>query len=392
LGGPADAQAPLTVSSAHRFDLPLGETVVGAFPGPDGSIFVLGALNLFKYDAAFTLKWTVGPNSSPKFSVRRAAIAASGDVFTAGNVGPDVVVARFNPQGVEQWRKAWTGTAFPSAIIIATDGGLYVTGNDGGPVPGDPASSTGGRWIGRYEADGTLTWLKQYASSYGSGSLQSLAADGDDTLYAMGTTTGLTHEPWLLETFGSSGASVSATQYIKYMNHPFNGFGGIALASDQKSLYGSTADGDRPCFLMNLHLDGQPIWYRTTESTRTVLVNPGQGLTWQGKVSGRIEQFAVGADSLYIAGDYMNTYSNGNNLPTASRSTFVARYDLKGEKVWFQEFVYQIANTDQTAEPFQNGGLALDSEGNVIVAANSLDRGFYLFKLKAADGTLAAVQ
>jgi hypothetical protein len=89
-------------------------------------------------------------------------------------------------------------------------------------------------------------------------------------------------------------------------------------------------------------------------------------------------------DAVYITGKYENRYEFGSNPPADNTATFIARYDLEGNRIWFKEFLSESGDP-RIQKP--NAVMALQSDGNLIVA---LDSGLYpnhIFRLNA-DGEI----
>ena len=75
---------------------------------------------------------------------------------------------------------------------------------------------------------------------------------------------------------------------------------------------------------------------------------------------------------------------NGSTARPTQYPTYVGRYDLYGNRVWFKEFLHGTTNT-----PSASIAIALDPSGNLVVVTGGVHaEGSYIVRLNAADGTL----
>jgi hypothetical protein len=144
--------------------------------------------------------------------------------------------------------------------------------------------------------------------------------------------------------------------------------------------------------LSKFDLDGNGLWYRDAEPERKVLIDATEDVFWFGDMVPGAGQhpIAVASDAIYLAGMYANHYAStktGVTLPPPTQTMYVGRYDLDGNRVWFQELVVDSA---APLVPVDFLGIVLDPMENPIVAVSSANRadGGFLFKLDQTDGSL----
>lgn len=133
---------------------------------------------------------------------RDMVIDAAGNVYVVGNTqgavgavhlgGSDIVVVKWNVDGVRQWA-AQMGTAASDqgyALLLDSAGALYVTGSVGGALSGQ--AHQGGADVAVFKLNATTgapVWHRQYGST-GDDVGRALARDGSDNIYVAGYTTG----------------------------------------------------------------------------------------------------------------------------------------------------------------------------------------------------------
>lgn len=112
------------------------ERIYGLTSGPDGGVYVTG--------------YTSG--------------VVAGEV-NAGD--KDVFVALLDAQGEVQWIRQFGGPGEDkgNAVASAPDGGVYVAGIAGGPLPNSTHAGSGAGFIAHFSSAGDLTWLNQFGTA-----------------------------------------------------------------------------------------------------------------------------------------------------------------------------------------------------------------------------------
>lgn len=163
--------------------------VIGTAAGDVGGLNLTGSedLLLTKRDSEGKVVWErmLGAAGSAKGAA--VSLAANGDVVVAGTVSGtfdgensdgDMLVARYNSTGEEQWSTLVraNGADTATAITAAPDGSIYLGGK--------AASGGGDAFIARLNASGTLQ-ERRGIDSGGSDGVSALAVDGDGNVLAL---------------------------------------------------------------------------------------------------------------------------------------------------------------------------------------------------------------
>nr|WP_227026951.1 SBBP repeat-containing protein [Corallococcus soli] len=136
-----------------------------------------------KYDAAGTKQWTRQMGAAGQNTMgRRAATDAAGNVYVSGWTyggldgnplmgAQDLFVIKYNAAGTKQWTRQF-GAAGNNAWLYgaATDaaGNLYLTGQSGGGLDGNPNPTTGGdAYLIKYDPSGNRLWTREFSSAHG---------------------------------------------------------------------------------------------------------------------------------------------------------------------------------------------------------------------------------
>jgi hypothetical protein len=366
-----------------------------------------GAQELNKYDPSLAQLWAFKLTMSVAQLYRTTlSIAPDGGIFfggvarsalpgeTYGGGTSDAVVGKLTPAGTVAWMHQLGGGAAETTLLTTptSDGGVIAYGSATGQLPGMTSAMANGDWIARYDAAGTRNFLKQYEPFQGAGGLRSrmfIDAVGNvivvsaNTLFKVDSETGAEHErigsivPGKGTGYGYTTAASNPDKDAFYCWLPPSAGAPTALGTLWK--YG---------------LDGLPLWHRSAEPERSAVIDPVENVIWKGTLSYVNSQtdpqnVAVTADAIYVVGGYSNRYMNGSTPRSTTTPIFVGRYDLKGERVWFQEFLLKstLANVPNFSGELM--GLTLDSKENPVLAVQGgvLHRGI-IFKLSKGDGTL----
>jgi hypothetical protein len=394
LGPEDDDQGPIVVGVEHSgFAVTRGVLLTDA----DDNVFTCDNTKIYQYGADLEPGWSAaltftGVSAPPETAL---AVASDGGVFfgsaastnaalpgeTSGGAG-DAVIGKINAAGTLEWAHQLGGAGNEATVLTAatSDGAVIAMGTCSAQLPGMPSSVSGGPWLARYEADGTRAFLKQYepgeAGSAGFGKLFILK-NGNILMVGSSTT-------FLADADGNelsrNGSGVPGKQV------PGGALTPVALDADSSALFSWTYDG----VLTQRDLDGTPRWFRKVEPPRMAEIDPVEGVIWTGKLSGadtsgtHPSTVTVAKDAIYLTGTYTNSYKNGSTARPTTMLVFMGRYDLDGNRVWFQELTFDVTTG---ATPM---AVALDSDDNPIVALsgnNAATQGFVI-KLDKSDGSL----
>lgn len=146
---------------------------------------------------------------------------SSGVVAGDANAGDkDVFVALLTDNGEIQWINQFGGPGEDkgNAVAPAPEGGVYVAGIAGGPLPDSTHMGSGDGFVGHISPAGELTWLNQFGSA-GNEQVSGLVARPDGTIVAIGHTKGTLgaassgDNDAFAKAFGSDGKPLWTTQF-----------------------------------------------------------------------------------------------------------------------------------------------------------------------------------
>lgn len=362
---------------------------------------MLGSNVLTKYDTTLATVWSFPLNSIPNVTVLPSTFSlgsdgsigfgGSTDEAVAGHTNAgftDAVVGKLTKAGAVAWIHQWGSSGQDVARLTAfsADGGLFSWGLSSGQVPGQPAEVAGGPWTALYSGDGeTRAWLKQY---------QKLGVVQYGTPFAFFDAGGQTSIVLanLIQRFDGTG--VETMRLKPPTNGGFYLFDPTCPSANGDGLFGfsllHTAEDSstsRLAFAFQ-NLSGGVEYYRSVEPPRTRILDTVEGVTWTGDMAefgANAKAIAATGNAIYIAGTYRNVYKNGSVAHPSTTPLWVGRYDLKGNRIWFQEILYGSASNIGQASL---SGIAVDAAGNVVLSAGTLTNNSYLVKLKASDGTV----
>jgi hypothetical protein len=171
---------------AREFGTPFMDTALGAAPGPDGGVYVVGeTYGIFDspssgnqdafvslFDAAGNQQW-VRQNGGFTYSWAQAATPDSqGGVYLVGSaygheVGSnyDILVSQYDAGGQRLWERRISAPIGNSeAFGVAFDGALYITGTTTGDLAAPPRGGRDGI-VGRLSPTGDTLWIRQFGST-----------------------------------------------------------------------------------------------------------------------------------------------------------------------------------------------------------------------------------
>ena len=207
-----DADGNVYVTGNFTGTIDFGATTLHSAGGTD--FFVA------KYNASGTVLWARRGGGSGDDSGYGGAVATVNgivSVYVTGNFegtanftpnststltsagGSDVFLAKYNASGAVQWPRRGSGTGGDqgSAVAVASDGSVYVTGNFEGTAnfntPTNPTSNTltsaGGSdvFLAKYDPSGAVQWLKRGGGSgFDTGRGVAVAPTPDGSVYVTG--------------------------------------------------------------------------------------------------------------------------------------------------------------------------------------------------------------
>jgi hypothetical protein len=315
---------------------------------------------IVKYSPDGNLEWAHQFGTSQSDSSSYVSGDGLGNVYLAGitggaiggaNVGSnDVFVRKYDNNGNELWTRQIGTTTSDDCTGIATDknGNVFFSGVTIGNLGGTHAG-TSTNWddfIGLYDADGNLKWIRQFGGKYSDFTF-GVAADGIGNAYLAGDV-GVTQPPPL--------AATSQSFVRKY-----DASGALVWNSDAEFEITITADASGNTYAAG----GSFIDKRNTQGD----------LLWSRSGDGYVPRSLV-TDKLG------NLYGEGYKIDDAGKITnvFVSGYDSDGNALWTE-----LLGTTNSDQPL---GISVDSQGNVYITgfqeAGQASPDVYIAKISTA--------
>ena len=126
---------------------------------------------LAKYNSDGTQQWVKQFGDADREIANDIAIDAAGDVYLTGyvrdatrEVSEEAFLAKYDSSGNERWMKLFGTTEADAAVGLTTaaDGGVYIVGNTEGKFTGYSERVYQDLFLVRYDTTGTQQWVKQF--------------------------------------------------------------------------------------------------------------------------------------------------------------------------------------------------------------------------------------
>ena len=157
-----------------------------------------------KYDANGIHQWTQVFGSTANDTVGDLAVDMEGAVYVVGRAaasvnglpflgGPeDLLLIKYDKDGVEQWTRLWGSDGADAGFSVATDGmgAVYAVGYSGGEMDGETNSGNLDIMLVKYDSNGGRQWTRLLGTStndFGTG----VAVDGAGGVFVAGHTLGV---------------------------------------------------------------------------------------------------------------------------------------------------------------------------------------------------------
>jgi hypothetical protein len=329
---------------------------------------------LVKYDRDGTRLWTRQLGSAANDWGLAVAVDAAGNAFVAGQTeggvdGPsagqsDAFLAKVDPAGTTLWARQLGTGGYDIAYGVAVDasGHAFVAGITQGALQG-PSAGQEDAFVAKYDADGTLRWVRQLGTSGGDWAY-AVAASADGYVYVTGETYGTLP--------GASSAGDGdvfllkldpdgATSWIRQVGTPVADTGtGVAVDRDGNVVVVGHTGSWTPCF----GILGNPCAAGT--DTFLLRYDPAGALLWSTQLgsNGNDNGFAVavdGAGTVYAAG--YTDGALGGQANAGGFDGFLARYEAGGAQAW--TVLHGTAGFDTVY------GAAVDPWGDVVVVGGT---------------------
>lgn len=152
------------------------------------------------YNSAGVKQWTRQLGSSADDAGSGIAVDSNGNVYVTGSTeggldghatagNKDVIIVKYNSEGVKQWSRQFGAIDTDRGTDIATDGNgnIYLTGY--GNLDGYISVGAEDLFVVKHDSDGVKQWTRQFGS-YGFDNSNSIAVDGLNDIYVTGDTKG----------------------------------------------------------------------------------------------------------------------------------------------------------------------------------------------------------
>lgn len=378
------------------------ESITEALAAADGNIFVKCSNNTVeKRDTAWDLLWSVGGLGN---SALEYALDPSGGIIVAERPShSEVSVSRFDAAGTTLWNEIWTAASgvYPIAVRLVGDD-VFVLGGAGGQVPGNPSNLAGGHWIAQYDGNtGERLRLQQYSFSPLPTELYAFEAferqdtiafylnyigaapppgpPPADTQESEDESSSPSSAPWIVERFGAGRVEELEGVFSRCRSSH-----AVVTRTPDQQLIMLGVNFDKFC-LGRLNIDEAHnetwTWLAHSEEPRTVVLDPVEGAEWTGSFDANTiysrPSVLVSQDGIYVLGGYSNTYRYGANPKPNTNPSFIARYTLEGERVWFQQVLV-------TSNSRHSGGiLVMPTNGELFALLGNT----YLLRVDPEDGS-----
>lgn len=375
--------------------------------------------------------WSTTAGTQTFFQKSVTKTDGSGNVYVAGATKTgsgdyDILLAKYNSSGVQQWIAQYNGTAnyhdLATGLFIDGSGNVYITGL----VVNDTSTFTSDIITIKYNSSGTRQWIATYngsGSSYDSGA--DLIVDGSGNVYITGTayntvpnTDAVTikynssgTQQWIVVYNSTSnlndagvkinlnGTTVTITTAVQvsstnYRHRTFDYVAstgvllGGSISSSTSVTQGEATDIFRDA-LGNIYLTGGVSVTGQGYNVSTIKFDSTMALQWQRSYNGasNLDDFgnALQVDAsgnVYVTG-YTTDGTGGLNFATI-------KYNSSGTQQWVSIYNDSLNGKDEAR------AIALDNSGNVYVtgsaqtdAINGLN--FYTIKYNSSGTVLWSI-
>jgi len=313
---------------------------------------------LYKTDSLGNTVWTRQFGSAGDEDIQWSAIDNSGNIFITGtttgvlsgkNFGKeDIIIVKYNPQGMMEWSKQLGTDSTDIAKGICTDkaGNIYVTGLTGGKL-GQTVFGKTDFFIMKLDNKGNQLFTSQYGTP-GDDCGYSITVTENSEIWLCGTTWGDLGDKNKGFIDGFTGRFTDRGVLIKYNQFGTSGFD-IAMilnVDSSRNIYvggstsgnmGSQQIGDGDCFLLKMSEKGEILWNnqfgtKRNDGLRGIFFDP------------------LASDKILVSGIL--------NLPPAQ--AFIRMYKNDGTLVWEQKFISVGKNGDTSGKD-----VSADKKGNI---------------------------
>ena len=274
------------------------------------------------------------------------------------------LVRRLDPSGSEVWRYVvgTPGNDRVHGVAMDDDGSIYVVGDAGGPLKGQPYEGGADYFVIKLDANGDEVWVTQIGTD-GTDRAEAVSVDSTGNVVMAGSTVPRGSDRWhglIVMLDGSDGseiwqAEIAATGPTFLHAIDVDGEGNIYAGGwASGELPGTTPIGGRDALVVKYSAKGERLWVQRFGTDATDAV----------------KDLAVGSGSnLYVLGDTSGTLPGqtargGPDDPLKGPDDlFVARLSGMGSLQWAVQFGSRRSDSA--------GAIVLGGNGSVTVASTS---------------------
>lgn len=319
--------------------------VVGSTNAGLGGNTLTGSSDLFvaKYNSSGALQYVKQLGAASAYTHAYAvATDTSGNVYVTGTTWGgldgntitgviDLFVAKYSPSGTLQYVKqlgAANAYTYAYSIAIDTSNNVYVAGYTNGGLNGNTKTGSYDLFVAKYDASGTLSYVKQLGVAGVSAVANSVEADSNGNIFVVGNTSGGLDGNTLTgssDLFVAKYSSSGTLQYVRQLGAANTTTSAYTVAIDASnnvyvtgattgSLNGNTKIGTRDAFVAK---------YSSSGFLQYVKQLGASGAATDGN------SIAIdGSGNLFVTGD--TTGSLAGNALTGTRDFFLAKYTSSG--------------------------------------------------------------
>ena len=321
---------------------------------------------IVKYNADGVIQWQRTLGASSTDAGLAIAVDGSGNVYVHGYAflssgSADFLTVKYNTSGTLQWQRTLSSTTakheFGSGVGVDGSGNVYVTGHTNAP------HSSYDMFIAKYTTTGYLQWQRSLGGSSSEGS-PNITVDNSGNFYVVGSTqsAGVGKSDLYISKFNSAGTmqwqqclGLSESDYGEGVG--VDGSGNVYVSGATRSINGVQSDA----LIAKYNASGAIQWQRILQSSSDV---PDQSRDLAVDSSGNV----------YIVGNTRSSMS-------ALSDVLIAKYNTSGTLQWQRTLASSgVTNAIGYAA-------SVDNSGNIYVGGGGASGKCLIAKLPA-DGSM----